>query len=134
MGRKKDDKVREHFVEDPKGGFKCVFCKKHYKNENVTKMRNHLVSCLQCPDKVKHALAKHTSTVDENLTDNVFESLDLAAIESASLSTSSRASTPQSSRTTTPNLARFFDRMTDKDNVSFVFYSIYMFSVSVKLS
>lgn len=119
MGRKKDDEVREHFEED-KNGFKCVFCKKHYKNENVTKMRAHLISCLHCPDNVKHALAKHTSTVDGNLAENVFDSLDLAAIETASLSASSRASTPQSSRASTPSLARYLDRMTDKDNVSFV--------------
>lgn len=128
MGRKKDDDVWNHFKKS-KGGVDCNFCQQHYKSENVTKMRRHLISCFHCPDNIKSRL-KQMPSMDDNLAEKVTDSLDLAAVTMESESTtsqssrastphSSRASTPQLSRPTTPNLQRFFDRITEKENVRF---------------
>lgn len=132
MGRKKDDDVWNHFKKE-KGGVDCNFCKQHYKSENVTKMRKHLISCFHCPENIKLRL-KQMPSLDENLAEKVSDSLDLAGVTTESASTtpqssrastphSSRASTPISSRPTTPNVQRFFDRMTEKENVSYRYFA-----------
>lgn len=132
MGRKKNDDVWNHFNEN-KGGVNCNFCQKNYKVPNVTKMKNHLISCLHCPDNIKSKMKG--LSVDEKLAEKVSDALVLAGITTESASpNSSRASTPQSSRASTPqplsqtssrpstpNFPRFVDRMTDKENVSFAF-------------
>lgn len=125
VGKKGD--VWDHF-EEKNGGWQCAYCKTHYKHENATKMRKHLVAnCLHCPDNIKSKLNRKSS-VDKSLSEYVSGSLDLtsggAVPKTASVPStpeSSVATTPRTSRSSTPNfpnLMSFADRMTDKENVS----------------
>lgn len=129
MGRKKNEEVWTHFTSKI-GGAECNFCKQVYKSENVTKMRNHLLSCFHCPENIKLRLDRNRTT-ERNLSEKLSDALELdtnateSSVSSAqSTPQNSRPSTPQtSSRASTPNFPRsitpFVDRMSDRENVSF---------------
>lgn len=128
MGRKKNEEVWTQFTSKS-GGFECNFCKQTYKSENVTKMRKHLMSCFHCPDNIKLKIDQ-SSTADANLVEKLSDALELASnatdsplASASSTANTSRASTPNFPRSMTP----FLDRMTDKENVGFVFFFCNLF-------
>lgn len=149
MGRNKNVSVWRHFTTT-NNGTECNFCKKVYKFKNVNKLESHLLSCLHCPDMIRAQFNKkpsQTSTQGSTQSSNIVRSLignesstSAIAMSSpqssrASSPQSSRASTPQSSRASTPSradtptlmsmtpLAKFFDRMSDQENVSHTTFS-----------
>lgn len=127
MGRKKNDEVWDHFSKNA-GGIECDYCKHQYKSENVTKMRKHLISCLHCPVNVQKSLDRKSTVKTNSIADLTIDTTEspqspAPSQNSPSLLHDSRSSTPQSSRPSTPNFLKpFVDRMSDKENVSFIFF------------
>lgn len=111
MGKPRDD-VRTLFEERKDKSVDCKYCKAKYRFINVTKMKNHILKCMKCPNDVK---AKYKTSFSHSNSSIV------------SLASSSSTSIPRQqemqeygtpTRTRLTEVKQFVDSMNPTENVS----------------
>lgn len=58
---KPKDKVWQLFRQSENKSVSCIYCDAKYKFANVNKMKNHITTCVKCPEMAKEGIRAKTS-------------------------------------------------------------------------